>query len=158
MQGTGADPAYPHGREVGGRVAAAQDATASGSPAKPDSMSAVSRRPRPSGALAGATVSARVVPAASAGPAAAARTRYDHVAGTHGVALFDAQVGAGPVRTRDGLALTGPGQEWFVGLAGGTALRARGSRPARPTWARRARGPGACARGTPRRRRPPPAR
>lgn len=67
--------------------------------------------------------------ARAAGELAAARTCYDHLAGALGVALFDALVGADLVRTRDGLALTGPGREWFTGLAGETALRARGSRP-----------------------------
>lgn len=65
----------------------------------------------------------------AAGELAAARTCYDHLAGTLGVALFDALVDGGLVRTRDGLTLTGPGREWFVGLAGEAALHARGSRP-----------------------------
>ncbi|GAA3248137.1 winged helix-turn-helix domain-containing protein [Pseudonocardia petroleophila] len=67
--------------------------------------------------------------ARAAGELSAARTCYDHLAGALGVALFDALVGADLVRTRDGLALTGPGREWFTGLAGETALWARGSRP-----------------------------
>lgn len=65
--------------------------------------------------------------ARAAGELVAARTCYDHLAGALGVDLFDALVAADLVRTRDGLHLTGPGREWFVELAGETALRTRGS-------------------------------
>ncbi|MFS8477655.1 MAG: winged helix-turn-helix domain-containing protein [Micromonosporaceae bacterium] len=65
----------------------------------------------------------------AAGQLAAARTCYDHLAGALGVALFDALVAAGFIAVRDGLVLTPAGRDWFTGLAGDAALRARGSRP-----------------------------
>jgi DNA-binding transcriptional ArsR family regulator len=49
---------------------------------------------------------------------AAARTCYDHLAGTLGVGLLDAFVARDLVSTRDGLALTAAGRAWFVALVG----------------------------------------
>jgi DNA-binding transcriptional ArsR family regulator len=60
---------------------------------------------------------------------AAARTCYDHLAGTLGVTLYDGLVAADLIAVRDGLALTPAGRDWFVDLAGEDALHARGSRP-----------------------------
>jgi DNA-binding transcriptional ArsR family regulator len=60
---------------------------------------------------------------------AAARTCYDHLAGTLGVQLFDGLVAAGLLAVGDGLALTSAGRAWFVELAGESALQPHGSRP-----------------------------
>lgn len=60
---------------------------------------------------------------------AAARTCYDHLAGTLGVAVYDALVGRGLIDTDFGLALTSAGREWFADLAGDIAVRPGGSRP-----------------------------
>jgi len=49
---------------------------------------------------------------------AAARTCYDHLAGTLGVGLLDALVARDLVSARDGLALTAPGRAWFVAVVG----------------------------------------
>lgn len=60
---------------------------------------------------------------------AAARTCYDHLAGTLGVQLYDGLVAADLLAVDDGLALTSAGRDWFVELAGESALQPRGSRP-----------------------------
>jgi DNA-binding transcriptional ArsR family regulator len=60
---------------------------------------------------------------------AAARTCYDHLAGTLGVQLYDGLVAAELLAVHGGLALTSAGREWFVELAGESALQTRGSRP-----------------------------
>jgi DNA-binding transcriptional ArsR family regulator len=60
---------------------------------------------------------------------AAARTCYDHLAGTLGVWLFEAMVARGLLSTVDGLALTTAGRSWFIDLAGPEALRPPRSRP-----------------------------
>jgi DNA-binding transcriptional ArsR family regulator len=60
---------------------------------------------------------------------AAARTCYDHLAGTLGVALYDALVDRDLIAVADGLALTPAGRSWFTELAGEAALHPRGSRP-----------------------------
>lgn len=60
---------------------------------------------------------------------AAARTCYDHLAGTLGVTVYDALVAGDLIAVRDGLVLTPAGREWFVALAGEPALQPRGSRP-----------------------------
>jgi DNA-binding transcriptional ArsR family regulator len=60
---------------------------------------------------------------------AAARTCYDHLAGTLGVWLFDAMVANELLSTADGLALTAAGRSWFTDLAGPDALRPPRSRP-----------------------------
>jgi DNA-binding transcriptional ArsR family regulator len=60
---------------------------------------------------------------------AAARTCYDHLAGTLGVTLYDALVARDLIAVGDGLALTPAGRAWFTDLAGEDALRPRGSRP-----------------------------
>lgn len=60
---------------------------------------------------------------------AAARTCYDHLAGTLGVALFDALVGAELITVGSGLTLTPAGRGWFVDLAGKATLQPSGSRP-----------------------------
>lgn len=54
---------------------------------------------------------------------AAARTCYDHLAGTLSVRLFDAMVADGLVAVADGLVLTSAGRSWFTDLAGPDALR-----------------------------------
>jgi DNA-binding transcriptional ArsR family regulator len=59
----------------------------------------------------------------------AARTCYDHLAGTLGVAIFDAMVSADLICLTDGVALTPAGRSWFVTLAGPDAVRPAGSRP-----------------------------
>jgi DNA-binding transcriptional ArsR family regulator len=60
---------------------------------------------------------------------AAARTCYDHLAGTLGVTVYDALLAGGLIAVQDGLALTAAGREWFVALAGEPALHPRGARP-----------------------------
>ncbi|PZS36753.1 MAG: transcriptional regulator [Pseudonocardiales bacterium] len=60
---------------------------------------------------------------------AAARTCYDHLAGSLGVALFDGLLDAGLVDARDGLSLTPAGRTWFTDLAGAAAIEPRRSRP-----------------------------
>jgi DNA-binding transcriptional ArsR family regulator len=60
---------------------------------------------------------------------AAARTCYDHLAGTLGVWLFDTMVAAGLLDAEDGLALTTAGRSWFTDLAGPEAFRPARSRP-----------------------------
>jgi DNA-binding transcriptional ArsR family regulator len=60
---------------------------------------------------------------------AAARTCYDHLAGTLGVNLFEAMVTAGLIGVADGTALTAAGRTWFTELAGPEVLRPSGSRP-----------------------------
>lgn len=60
---------------------------------------------------------------------AAARTCYDHLAGTLGVWLFDAMTAGGLLSTADGLALTTAGRSWFMDLAGPDVLRPPRSRP-----------------------------
>jgi DNA-binding transcriptional ArsR family regulator len=60
---------------------------------------------------------------------AAARTCYDHLAGTLGVAVFDAMIGADLVSIADGVALTPAGRSWFSDLAGPEVLRQTRSRP-----------------------------
>jgi DNA-binding transcriptional ArsR family regulator len=60
---------------------------------------------------------------------AAARTCYDHLAGTLGVTVYDALVAGGLIAVKDGLVLTPGGREWFVALAGEPALHPRGTRP-----------------------------
>lgn len=60
---------------------------------------------------------------------AAARTCYDHLAGALGVRLYDGMVAAGLIAVADGLALTPAGRDWFIDLAGPTAVTNRGSRP-----------------------------
>jgi DNA-binding transcriptional ArsR family regulator len=60
---------------------------------------------------------------------AAARTCYDHLAGTFGVALYDGLVATGRIAVDDGLSLTGEGRAWFESLAGGAALRPSSTRP-----------------------------
>jgi DNA-binding transcriptional ArsR family regulator len=60
---------------------------------------------------------------------AAARTCYDHLAGTLGVNLFDAMVSAGLIGVADGIAITEAGRSWFTDLAGPDALRPAGARP-----------------------------
>lgn len=60
---------------------------------------------------------------------AAARTCYDHLAGSLGVQLYDGLVHARLLAVEDGLALTPAGRAWFVELAGEQALHPRGSRP-----------------------------
>lgn len=59
----------------------------------------------------------------------AGRTCHDHLAGTLGVTLFDALVGADLIGLGDGLTLTPAGRAWFVELAGDGALQGGGSRP-----------------------------
>jgi DNA-binding transcriptional ArsR family regulator len=60
---------------------------------------------------------------------AAARTCYDHLAGTLGVTMYDALVAGGLLAVRDGTVLTPAGREWVVALAGEPALHPRGRRP-----------------------------
>jgi DNA-binding transcriptional ArsR family regulator len=60
---------------------------------------------------------------------AAARTCYDHLAGTLGVTLYDALVGRDLIAVADGLVLTPAGRAWFTELAGEDALHPPGSRP-----------------------------
>jgi DNA-binding transcriptional ArsR family regulator len=60
---------------------------------------------------------------------AAARTCYDHLAGTLGVTVYDAIVAGGILADQDGVILTPAGREWFVALAGEPALQPRGRRP-----------------------------
>ena len=60
---------------------------------------------------------------------AAARTCYDHLAGTLGVWLFEAMVADRLLGTADGLVLTTAGRSWFTDLAGPEALRPSKSRP-----------------------------
>jgi DNA-binding transcriptional ArsR family regulator len=60
---------------------------------------------------------------------AAARTCYDHLAGTLGVTVYDALVARDLIAVGDGLALTPAGRAWFAELAGEDALHPRGSRP-----------------------------
>jgi DNA-binding transcriptional ArsR family regulator len=60
---------------------------------------------------------------------AAARTCYDHLAGTLGVTLYDALVARDLIAVADGLVLTPAGRAWFTELAGEDALNPRGSRP-----------------------------
>jgi DNA-binding transcriptional ArsR family regulator len=60
---------------------------------------------------------------------AAARTCYDHLAGTLGVTLYDALVARRLIAVEAGLVLTTAGRTWFTELAGAEALRPRGSRP-----------------------------
>jgi DNA-binding transcriptional ArsR family regulator len=60
---------------------------------------------------------------------AAARTCYDHLAGTLGVSLYDGLVANDLLDASAGLALTPAGRDWFAELAGETALRPRGARP-----------------------------
>jgi DNA-binding transcriptional ArsR family regulator len=47
-----------------------------------------------------------------------ARTCYDHVAGRLGVAVLDAMVAGGLVRTSDEVAITRRGRSWLTGLGG----------------------------------------
>ncbi|RZT83812.1 ArsR family transcriptional regulator [Pseudonocardia sediminis] len=54
----------------------------------------------------------------AAGRLAAARTCYDHFAGTLGVGLHDALVERGMVNTEDGLALTADGRRFLADLTG----------------------------------------
>jgi DNA-binding transcriptional ArsR family regulator len=56
--------------------------------------------------------------ARQAGRLAAARTCYDHLAGTLGVGICDALVDRGLVRLDDGPSLTPEGRAWFDDLAG----------------------------------------
>ncbi len=60
---------------------------------------------------------------------AAARTCYDHLAGTFGVWLFDAMLAAGLLNVAEGLILTPAGRSWFTDLAGPEVLRPPRSRP-----------------------------
>lgn len=60
---------------------------------------------------------------------AAARTCYDHLAGTLGVSLYDGLVANDLIDPGAGLALTPAGRDWFIDLAGEIAVRPRGSRP-----------------------------
>jgi DNA-binding transcriptional ArsR family regulator len=60
---------------------------------------------------------------------AAARTCYDHLAGTLGVQVFDAMVAAQLISLDDGLAVTAAGRAWFTELAGPEALTPAHSRP-----------------------------
>ncbi len=60
---------------------------------------------------------------------AAARTCYDHLAGSLGVCLFDAMVSGGILATDGGLLVTDYGRSWFTELGGNEALHATGSRP-----------------------------
>jgi DNA-binding transcriptional ArsR family regulator len=60
---------------------------------------------------------------------AAARTCYDHLAGSLGVSLFDGLVARKLLSDDHGLTLTAAGRAWFVELAGEDALQPRGSRP-----------------------------
>lgn len=91
-------------RLAGPEVAAlVEDLTAFLAPATPDGARAAS------GSLRGVRSGRRF---------AAARTCYDHLAGTLGVGLLDAFVARDLVSARDGLALTAPGRAWFVALVG----------------------------------------
>jgi DNA-binding transcriptional ArsR family regulator len=65
----------------------------------------------------------------AAGQLAAARTCYDHLAGTLGVTLFDALVARALVAVPDGAVLTPAGRAWFTDLAGKATLRVPCSRP-----------------------------
>jgi DNA-binding transcriptional ArsR family regulator len=60
---------------------------------------------------------------------AAARTCYDHLAGSLVVSLFDGLVARKLLSDDHGLTLTAAGRAWFVELAGEDALQPRGSRP-----------------------------
>jgi DNA-binding transcriptional ArsR family regulator len=60
---------------------------------------------------------------------AAARTCYDHLAGTLGVTVYDALVAGGLLAVRDGVVLTPAGRAWVVALAGEPALHPHGTRP-----------------------------
>ena len=60
---------------------------------------------------------------------AAARTCYDHLAGTLGVRLFDAMAANGILAINGGLMLTPAGRSWFADLAGPDALHPAGTRP-----------------------------
>ncbi|HEY2506856.1 MAG TPA: winged helix-turn-helix domain-containing protein [Streptosporangiaceae bacterium] len=60
---------------------------------------------------------------------AAARTCYDHLAGTLGVAIYDAMVASSLLDVRAGLHVTERGRSWFTELAGADVLRPAGSRP-----------------------------
>lgn len=60
---------------------------------------------------------------------AAARTCYDHLAGSLGVSLYDGLVANGFLDTSAGLAITPAGRDWFIELTGETAVRPRRSRP-----------------------------
>lgn len=64
----------------------------------------------------------------AAGRLAAARTCYDHLAGTLGVGLHDALVDRDMISTRDGLALTPAGREFLTELTG-DPLDGRARRP-----------------------------
>jgi DNA-binding transcriptional ArsR family regulator len=59
---------------------------------------------------------------------AAARTCYDHLAGRLGVAVYDAMVAGGHLRTRDGLAVTRRGRSWLAELGMDVAGLVSGSR------------------------------
>lgn len=60
---------------------------------------------------------------------AAARTCYDHIAGTLGVALLDALLAARLLDDEHGLSLTPTGRNWFTDLAGPQALTPPKPRP-----------------------------
>jgi DNA-binding transcriptional ArsR family regulator len=60
---------------------------------------------------------------------AAARTCYDHLAGSLGVSLYEGLVARELLSDEDGLTLTPAGRAWFAELAGEDALHPRGSRP-----------------------------
>ncbi|WP_224392495.1 helix-turn-helix transcriptional regulator [Pseudonocardia sp. ICBG1293] len=79
--------------------------------------------------LACGTAPAPVPPSLRASRAAArlagARTCYDHLAGTFGVALFDGLVADGLLAVEHGLALTPAGRDWFTGLVGDLPRRGR---------------------------------
>jgi DNA-binding transcriptional ArsR family regulator len=81
-------------------------------------------------ALAGQPVPARSLRTVrAAADMAAARTCYDHLAGTLGVAIYDAMVARSLLDTTAGLMVTERGRSWFTELAGADALRPVGSRP-----------------------------
>jgi DNA-binding transcriptional ArsR family regulator len=85
-----------------------------------ESLAVAAGRPAPARSL-------RTVRAAA--DLAAARTCYDHLAGSLGVSLFDAMVSGGILATDGGLLVTEYGRSWFAELAGPEALEVRGSRP-----------------------------
>ena len=85
-----------------------------------ESLAVVAGQPAPARSL-------RTVRAAA--DLAAARTCYDHLAGSLGVRLFDAMVSGGILITEGGLLVTDYGRSWFAELGGRDALQVAGSRP-----------------------------
>ena len=82
------------------------------------------------GAVVGEPVRPTSLRAARAGSRLAeARTCYDHLAGTWGVAVFDALVDMGLVGTADGLVLTPAGRSWFAEIGAAPSPAGSDRRP-----------------------------